>query len=205
MANRPTASARTRATLASAGRSRYAARRGARENAKSPYASFRRDHAGVLARLDSLEAALPRVRAQALRPEPLRALIAHLERQFATHMAAEEAVLYPVLERAFPEAGASLRPLHQEHAELRALLAALAVTLAQPANRARDERVVVQVRDFTDLLRLHIRKEESFVFDLSERVLNARELRGLARRLVPFLPANSPRPRPRRLTRSRPS
>ena len=58
--------------------------------------------------------------------------------------------------------------------------------------------MLVQVRDFAQLLRLHIRKEESFVVDLSERVLNARELRGLARRLVPFVPAIAPRPRSRR-------
>ncbi len=150
---------------------------------------------------------MPHGRARALKVEPLRALIAHLEQQFATHMAAEEAVLFPVLEQAFPETGTSLRPLHHEHAELRTMLAALAGTLQLPATRTRDEQVLVQVRDFAELLRLHIRKEESFVFDLSERVLKARELRGLARRLVPFIPipANASRPKPRRTSRSRPS
>jgi hemerythrin-like domain-containing protein len=166
---------------------------------------FRCDHADVLVRLASLEAAMPNGRSRRLKEEPLRALIAHLERQFATHMAAEEAVLYPVLERAFPETGASLRPLHQEHTELRVMLAALAETLQRPATRMRDEQVLVQVADFAELLRLHIRKEESFVFDLSERVLNARELRGLASRLIPFVPANAPRLRPLRTSRSRPS
>ena len=137
--------------------------------------------------------------------ERLRALLAHLEQQFATHMAAEEAVLYPVLQQAVPEAASLLRPMHQEHAELRAMLTSLAGTLQLPATRSRDEQVLVQVRDFAELLRLHIRKEESLVFDLSERVLDVRELRGLARRLVPFVPANAPRPRSQRTSRSRPS
>jgi hemerythrin-like domain-containing protein len=168
-----------------------------RSSSPSPYAAFRRDHARVLTRLESLEASLPGRRGRVLRDAPLRALIAHLERQFATHMAAEEAVLFPALERGFPEASALLRPLYREHAELRAMLEALAQTLLRPGTRARDEQVVVQARDFAELLRLHIRKEESAVFDVSERVLGARELRGLARRLVPFIPADAPRPRPR--------
>ena len=85
------------------------------------------------------------------------------------------------------------------------MLASLAETLRRPPTTSRDDQVVVQVRDFAELLRLHIRKEESLVFDLSERVLDARELRGLARRLAPFVPANAPPSRPRRLPRSRPS
>jgi hemerythrin-like domain-containing protein len=148
---------------------------------------------------------LPHGRARVLREAPLRALIAHLDRQFATHMAAEEAVLYPALERAFPESAPSLRPLHEEHVELRAMLAALAERLLRPAGRARDEQVVVQARDFADLLRIHIRKEEAVVFDVSERVLEARVLRGLARQLAPFVPATAPRPRSQRTSRSRPS
>ena len=158
-----------------------------------------------MSRLETLEAALHHSPTRALRAAPLRALLAHLESQFATHMAAEEAVLYPVLQHAFPEAGASLRPLQQEHEELRTMLTSLVGTLRRPPTASRDEQVVVQVKDFADLLRLHIRKEESLVFDLSERVLDARRLRGLARRLAPFVPANAPRSTPRRLPRSRPS
>jgi hemerythrin-like domain-containing protein len=176
-----------------------------RRTPASPYAPFRRDHARVLARLRRFEASLPDGRGRALREPTLRALIAHLERQFATHMAAEEAVLFPALEHAFPESAASLRPLQQEHAELRTMLASLARTLARPASHERDEQVLVQAHDFADLLRIHIRKEESVVFDVSERVLQSRELRGLARRLAPFVPANAPRPRPRRNSRSRKS
>lgn len=173
-----------------------------RSAAASPYETFRRDHQRVLTRLESLEAELPGRRSRPLREAPLRALIAHLERQFATHMAAEEAVIFPALERAFPESAALLRPLYQEHLELRTMLAALAQTLQRPATRAREEQVEVQARDFADLLRIHIRKEESAVFDMSERVLEARELRGLARRIAPFVPANASRKKSRRTSRS---
>ena len=168
----------------------------------SPFTPLRRDHVRVLARLVSLETSVSGRRVRRIREAPLRALIAHLERQFATHMAAEEAVLYPALERSFPESAASLRPLYQEHVELRAMLATLSSTLMCPVTRSREEQVVVQVRDFADLLRLHIRKEEAIVFDVSERVLEAHELRGLVRRLAPFVPASAPRPAARRKSRS---
>jgi hemerythrin-like domain-containing protein len=164
----------------------------------SPYAAFRRDHARLLRRLEALEATLSRRRVRTLRVAPLRALIAHLERQFATHMAAEEVVLFPALEHAFPESAGSLQPLYDEHVELREMLAYLARTLSRAASRQRDEQVLIQARDFVDLLRLHIRREEAVVFDVSERVLRAHELRGLARRLAPFIPASTPRPRAQR-------
>ncbi len=184
----------TRATRAARPQAR-ATSRATRPLGVHPLASFRRDHGRVLARLDSFELGIRRH--EPTREATLRALIAHLERQFATHMAAEEAVIYPALEKAFPESAASLWPLVQEHAELREMLTAMARMLLRPSTPAREDQLLVQARDFADLLRLHIRKEETIVFDVSERVLGARELRGLARRLAPFVPANAPRPRRR--------
>src|SRR5262245_34707835 len=151
----------------------------------SPYARFRRDHARVLVRLDSLESS---VRGRRPIPEPpLRRHLEALGRQFDTHLAAEEALIYPTLARAFPEAAPTLAPLHEEHAELRAMLASLMERLGAPRSHDRDVQIGVEVRDLVDLLRVHIRKEESVVFDVSERVLEPRELGGLARRLDPFL------------------
>jgi len=172
----------------------------------SPYTRFRRDHARVRTRIAALEQALPRGRTRRVRELPLRAQIAFFEGQFATHMAAEEAVLYPALERIFPESGPLLRPLHEEHVELRTMLGALADTLARAAGHDRDEQLAVQVRDFVDLLRIHIRKEEAVVFDVSERVMRPRELAALERHLAPFLPPRAPRarrPAPRPHPRSR--
>jgi hemerythrin-like domain-containing protein len=166
-------------------------------SAASPFARFRRDHRRVLARLSAMEATAPGRRG--VLESPLRRHLATLARQFDTHMAAEEAVLYPALAVAFPEARGTLAPLHEEHADLRAMLSSLGASLDQPAGGERNVQIAIQVRDFVDLLRVHIRKEESVVFDVSERVLKARELRGLARRLAPFFPARERRVTTRRV------
>lgn len=157
-------------------------------HAASPFARFRRDHARVLARLSAMHATAPGP-GRRVREAPLRRHLAGLARQFDTHMAAEEAVLYPALAATFPEAAGTLAPLHEEHADLRAMLASLEELLERPAARERDIQIAVDVRDLVDLLRAHIRKEESVVFDVSERVMKAREMRGLVRRLAPFFPA----------------
>ena len=153
----------------------------------SPYTRFRRDHTRVKVRIDALEAAIPGRGGRVVAPT-LRRHLRAIERQFDTHLAAEESVLYPLLARVLPAAAPSLRPLHAEHAELRAILASLKAALGEPAGRERDEQIAVQLRDFVDLLRVHIRKEESVVFDVSERVLRPGELRGLRRQLASFAP-----------------
>ena len=150
-----------------------------------PFLAFRRDHARVLGSLDALEASAL-VGGGPLDERPLRELVALLERQFATHMAAEDAVLYPALRTAFPEVGGTIDPLLADHAELRATLAALGELLALSPGRARDEQLVVLARDFTDLLRLHIRKEESLVLDVASRVLSHAEIAAMADGLVAF-------------------
>jgi len=155
------------------------------------FRKLRADHRRVLAALDALErevarlrpAAVARSRASATasrsRPLPTRslsALVAHLDRQFATHMAAEDDSLFPSLAGALPETAGSLEPLRAEHAELRAILGSLSVLLEAPRSEARDEQLVVQWRDFAALLRIHIRKEEALVFNVAEHALPPREL-----------------------------
>lgn len=150
-----------------------------------PFLAFRSDHARVLGALEALEVwALPG--GGPLDEQPLRELVALLERQFATHMAAEDAVLYPALRTAFPEVGGTIDPLLADHAELRATLAALGGLLALAQDRARDEQLMVLSRDFTDLLRLHIRKEESLVLDVASRVLSHAEIAAMAEGLAAF-------------------
>lgn len=150
-----------------------------------PFLAFRRDHARVLGALSSLESHLLGDGGP-LDERPLRDLVALLERQFDTHMAAEDAVLFPALRAAFPAAGGTLDPLAADHAELRAMLAALGGLLALPAGGFRDEQLRVLARDFTDLLRLHIRKEESLVLDVASRVLSHAELAAMADGLDAF-------------------
>jgi len=151
--------------------------------AAGPFGRFRDDHRRVLGRLDDLE----RIATDPVRGETGEARFAEtldlLARQFATHMIAEDRVLYPVLAVAFPESRAVLAPLHVEHIELRLMLAALGDTVGRSRGPAREEQLLVRTRDFVTLLRLHIRKEDHSVFDLAERVLRPHEVRELVERL----------------------
>ncbi|HEU4724578.1 MAG TPA: hemerythrin domain-containing protein, partial [Candidatus Eisenbacteria bacterium] len=103
--------------------------------------------------------------------------------QFASHMAAEDEVLYPALLGAIPAASGSIEPLFSEHAELRQMLARLAATLREPVTPERSEQIRVQVHDLADLLRLHIRKEEALVFRLAPQLLAPREIAAVSARL----------------------
>lgn len=157
----------------------------ARPHSGDHFEGLRGDHARVLERLAALDAGLLGGSA-AIDEAPLRDLAAHLERQFATHMAAEERVLFPALRAAFPEGRGTLEPLLADHAEMRQMLVELFGLLARAAGAARDEQLVVLARDLSDLLRLHIRKEESVVLDVAERVLSRAELDAMTAGLESF-------------------
>jgi hemerythrin-like domain-containing protein len=163
--------------------------RPAKKHASEPrlFRELRRDHANVLEEIGALEAALApsggRKRAAANAEASLPTLVALLESQFASHMAAEDEVLYPALLGVIPAAGGSIEPLFAEHAELRQMLVRLAATLREPATAERSEQIRVQVHDLADLLRLHIRKEESLVFRLAPQLLSPREIAAVSARL----------------------
>jgi hemerythrin-like domain-containing protein len=125
----------------------------------------------------------------------LQDVVALLERQFATHMAAEDEVLFPALSEALPQTKPTIEPLRAEHADLRSMLSRLDATLREPGSPARDEQIAVQVRDLVDLLRIHIRKEEAIVLSVAERVLKPKEIAALEQRMrarMQFDPTTSP-------------
>jgi hypothetical protein len=170
---------------------------------------LRADHARVLADLDALDARLLEARHAAtgtagaeamLLPaavvDRVRELAAHLARQFATHLTAEDEVLYPALAVRLANGAPVVAALHGEHVELRAMLAALTATLALPAAASRDEQIVVQVRDLVDLLRIHIRKEEALVFGVAERIVPPRDLAELEARRASWGAASRDAPPP---------
>lgn len=147
---------------------------------------MRDDHRRVLERVGGLEAAMGREGAWGSGSRidaELRGTLALMDQQFATHMAGEDEVLFPALLTALPEAKASIAPLTAEHAELRDMLQRLKATLAEAEQPDRDEQIAVQLRDFIDLLRIHIRKEEAVVISVAERVLRPREVQALAARM----------------------
>jgi len=146
---------------------------------KSIFEQMREDHRRVLDEVAAMEEATARG------ADPVSAvtrLTALLVRQFGSHMAAEDDVLYPALMNALPETRASIEPLLADHGVLRMMLADLEETLCLP-NEARDEQMTVQVRDLVDLLRIHIRKEEALVIGMAERVLRPSEVEALTVRM----------------------
>jgi hemerythrin-like domain-containing protein len=165
-----------------------------------PIERLREDHRRVLAETTAIEAAVATLGPGGrLAPEAergLRALLELLDRQFATHMRAEDDIVFPALIAALPAARPSVAPLATEHAELRAMLAALLDLVAGPAGTARDEQISVQVRDLADLLRIHIRKEEAVVLSIAERVLTPAEQTRLEDdHAGHHTPPHAPRPR----------
>ncbi len=153
------------------------------------FEQMRSDHRLVLRRIASLEAEMlgsegrPARAHGVSRDAEVKEVVALLKRQFATHMVAENDVLYPALVEALPQTKATVDPLHAEHAELRSMLTRLEATLEEAPGPARDEQITVQTRDLVDLLRIHIRKEEALVLGVAERVLKPREIEALKQRM----------------------
>ena len=106
-------------------------------------------------------------------------------------MAAEERVLYPAVGAAFPPGRLTLEALGNDHVELRLMLATLCRALDAPRCPGRDEQLQVVLRDFVDLLRLHIQREESAVFEVASRVLSNTEAEDLTNRIAPLLESTS--------------
>lgn len=156
-------------------------------NPNTVFERMRGDHARVLAEIAELERVVAGLGdaepAGAALERVLDEVVRMLERQFDTHMAAEDEVLFPVLTRSLPETLDPVAALRVEHQELRSMLATLADLLRRPGSPERDEQLAVQIRDVVDLLRIHIRKEEAVVFRVAEHVLAPGELQALADRM----------------------
>ena len=161
------------------------------------FQQMREDHRRVLEDIVVLERAAssrPERRGESWPGDDARRVLRALTRQFATHMAAEDDVLYPALVAALPETRLSLEPLFADHEALRLMLDDLGAMLDVPAGTARNEQIAIGFRDFIDLLRIHIRKEEAIVIGVAERVLNDAEVEALAARLGRRTGADHQRP-----------
>ncbi len=163
---------------------------------------MRADHRYVLREISILDRAvrLSQVREEGSEwpGEPAIRVLDMLAKQFETHMAAEDEILFPALAEALPQTRLSIEPLRADHAALRGMLRALKRLIATPPGQARDEQVRVQLRDFVDLLRIHIRKEEAVVIGVAERVLQPSEVEALAARMVSGRPGAAADDRARR-------
>jgi hemerythrin-like domain-containing protein len=154
-------------------------------NPSTIFERMREDHRNVLERVQILDkaAAIPRGTPGGWPGSDVRHVLELLSRQFQTHMAAEDEVLYPALAEALPVARPSMEPLMADHGALRMMLADLEQMLEEPESDARNEQIGVRLRDFADLLRIHIRKEEAIVFSVAERALLPDEVDALAARM----------------------
>src|SRR5690349_15923677 len=133
------------------------------------FTQMRDEHAHVMVELRALEDAAATHAAHEAESadwpgQAVRNVLDLLARQFATHMTAEDELLFPALIQALPETRAGIEPLQADHAALRMMLGDLRDALTKPATSTRNEQVAVALRDFVDLLRIHIRKEELLVF-----------------------------------------
>jgi hemerythrin-like domain-containing protein len=131
------------------------------------FARMRADHLRLLSALEALESEPDDL----VRERALLELMRMLQRQFDTHMRAEEEVLFPALVQGLPLVEGILVPLRSQHRGLRALLAVLRRTLKQPASSGREEQIASGLRELGELLRTHVHHEEALVFGVAERVM----------------------------------
>lgn len=150
---------------------------------------MKRDHRRVRSEVSKLEALFrPGAVARPGSTTRLAALVAMLREEFRTHMAAEDEVLYPAVEAAIPAAKTTLEPLYGEHQELRLMLDRIAETMSEEPGLDRDEQLAVQIGDLSELLRIHVRKEESLVLSVTARLLRPVDLDAIVERLHPERP-----------------
>ena len=159
------------------------------------FARLRAEHGRALDRLKKFERALRTASQRGRDRRPFQVVCRYLAGGFSAHLAVEEAVVYPALIQNLPELALTFEPLREEHAEIRDMIRSLAGLLTRPSTPHRDEQLVVMGRDLTDLLRLHMHKEERSVLDWSERVLPAPVQAELKRRIARALSTASARNR----------
>ena len=132
---------------------------------------LRNDHELILATLSRFEAALTAAeREGAFDPATFAAYLAFF-RDFAgrCHHAKEEQALFPALIAAgLPARGGPIACMLDEHEQGRARLAAMAEAIDSGALAA----LADQGRDYVDLLRDHIAKENGVLFMMAEQLLD---------------------------------
>jgi hemerythrin-like domain-containing protein len=148
---------------------------------RSPFSRLHAEHRRALDLLRKFESALGD---DAPDERSFPAIASYLAGPFRTHLEVEERVVFPVLGENLPELALALEPLREDHASIRDMSESLRVLLSRPGAPRRAEQLLVLGRDLTDLIRLHVRKEERTVLDWSERVLPATVLIELAHRIA---------------------
>lgn len=140
---------------------------------------LKHEHKAILLALKILDSVEREITAEAaVDPADLIAFVGFLK-EFADkcHHGKEEGILFPALLAAgVPERGGPVDVLLREHAEGRAWIQELEASIAPALDGTRFSRAA---RGYTELLRVHIQKEDDVLFPMAERVLTAAQLDGL--------------------------
>jgi hemerythrin-like domain-containing protein len=143
---------------------------------------LRNEHALILRAVDILDEVVRRLEGgDVIRPASLGPLVDFF-RLFADdcHHAKEEGALFPELEEAgYGKSPGPLAVLRLEHEEGRARLRTLAVAIRHFERKESRERFVIAAREYSALLRHHIRKENDGLLVLADRVLGPAQDRWL--------------------------
>ena len=135
-----------------------------------PFDTLVDEHDQILRGLDALDLAANLVAAgRTVAPAQLGTLVDFFQHYAdACHHAKEEQVLFPALAAAgVPQAGGPIAVMLAEHDEGRAYVSRMAAAI----DNASEADFVGAARDFSTLLRAHIRKENEVLFRIGRRVL----------------------------------
>jgi len=155
--------------------------------AERPSAVLKAEHQVILGVLDVLENLLDRPPTEGgLETEPLRRCVDFFRFYAdACHHAKEEDLLFPVLEaRGIPNEGGPIGVMLYEHRVGRTLVARMAEALAglDAADAAAEGAFREAARDYLELLRQHIFKEDHVLFEAGDGLMTDDDQRGLAAR-----------------------
>lgn len=134
------------------------------------------DHEAILSALNIFSRILTVVPATAQNnPDELVDFIAFLK-EFADkcHHGKEEGILFPAMIAAgIPDRGGPIGVMMSEHIQGRGFIHDMETALEEPMDRAAFEKAG---RNYIDLLRMHIQKENTVLFPMADRVIKAEDL-----------------------------
>jgi hemerythrin-like domain-containing protein len=148
--------------------------------------SLREEHRLILAVLDALEVAVRRAESSGRVRREVFGPFVEFFRGFADrcHHGKEEDRLFPCLERCgVPREGGPIGVMLEEHRLGRGHVRAMgeALEAAEGGDAGAAGAVLAHARDFLELLRDHIRKEDHVLFEIADRVVPEDDRRSLAR------------------------
>lgn len=150
----------------------------------NPTESLKKEHGVVLVVVGAMDREAAHIRAGGMVHADDVERMLEFTREFTDgcHHRKEERVLFPLLGERVPMANTPVSVMLAEHDKSRAYVRALVEALPQARRGDRDaaERTAVALEGYAKLLRAHIDKENSVLFPLAERALQAADKARLA-------------------------